>query len=125
MKNHIDIVHKRIKDFGCIECSKQFGEKGQMLNHIEKVHQNVRRYQCDQCFKNYKGKPDLENHLLKWHPIQTIDKCKKESDTNLQNFKMSPDFPIQDGSSALECKICFEILSGKKSLKGHHEAFHS
>ena len=61
-KNHIDIVHGKVKKFTCDVCSSSFGFKFQLTIHIENNHKGG-KYECKNCGKVFVGSGGLAKHI--------------------------------------------------------------
>ena len=96
LKNHVKMVHERIKD-KCEECDKEFADRSNLKKHIRVIHEKF-RYKCDQCEKEFKQKQALSSH------VRTFHEGKKD-----KNY---------------ECEHCGEKYKLMQNLKQHNESKH-
>ena len=84
LQEHINVIHKRLKEHTCDVCSKSFGRKSGLVKHMKFVHPksfkckecvvtpcehdlkivhgNSKRFPCDLCSSTFKRKYDLSAH---------------------------------------------------------------
>ena len=96
LKNHVKMVHERIKD-KCEECDKEFADRSNLKKHIRIIHEKF-RYKCDQCEKEFKHKQALSSHVRSFH----------------QGIK----------DKNYECEHCGEKYKFMQGLKHHNESKH-
>ena len=77
-KNHIDIVHGKVKKFTCDVCSSSFGFKFQLTIHIENNHKGG-KYECKNCGKVFVGSGGLAKHIKAIHGTQKSYICDLEN----------------------------------------------
>ena len=81
IKNHIRMVHKKIKNYGCDECDALFVNNYQVRKHKEGVHCGTVRVKCEECDLMLKS-TTLENHVKRVHrgmkPSLPCSECEKE-----------------------------------------------
>ena len=99
LKNHVKMVHERIKDI-CEECNKEFADRSNLKKHVRAVHEKV-RYKCDydQCNKDFKHQSALSLHMRSFHEGAIKDK-------------------------KYECDQCGEKYMSTQALKRHNESKH-
>ena len=77
LKNHIDHVHRKVKNFQCDQCNVRFSRKQQLVTHIEKAHMNINKYKCHLCdFKTNLSKNRLETHIKIKHMKNSTFECR-------------------------------------------------
>ena len=62
-RNHIEIVHKRIKSLKCKICDKPFGCKSSLTQHCSSVHQLEEKHKCDICEQTFSLKSKHTHHM--------------------------------------------------------------
>ena len=69
MNNHINTVHKKLKNFKCTSCDKSFTENGNLKRHVTTLHgkEKNKHYKCFQCDKSYAWKGDFVQHVKVVH----------------------------------------------------------
>jgi len=69
LRQHVELVHLKVKKFECPLCRKMFGTAGNMRQHIVHVHENpnLRAYECSICKKSYKAKSKMQEHQRRAH----------------------------------------------------------
>ena len=56
LQKHIKVLHNQgRKNYGCVECGKDFSKAHYLKKHIEFVHNGRRDYNCSKCGKNFKS----------------------------------------------------------------------
>ena len=58
LKNHIQAVHEKLRQFVCTICDKSFFDRGKLKFHQHK-HSEVRNFHCDECGRSFKTRSDL------------------------------------------------------------------
>ena len=74
LSKHIDHVHEKIT-FTCIECNKQFSQKGNLSSHIKIVHEMQKPYKCHTCYKYFSNKRNMSVHISTVHEKLKEFKC--------------------------------------------------
>ena len=71
LKQHIKVVHEKIKQYLCTQCGKCFVTTSQLNFHVKKVHEKdlneVKISICKICQKEFESKHELNNHKLVVH----------------------------------------------------------
>ena len=49
-KEHIRVIHEKLKKFQCEHCEKAFGQKSNLRNHVKNIH-GGKKMKCDFCDK--------------------------------------------------------------------------
>ncbi|KAL3854793.1 hypothetical protein ACJMK2_014042 [Sinanodonta woodiana] len=71
LRNHIRVVHEKIKTLECSLCKTKFATKAKMLTHEQNVHRvgRVDLNKCENCSKVFPSRDHLSHHLQKEHGI--------------------------------------------------------
>ncbi|KAI5646393.1 zinc-finger associated domain (zf-AD) domain-containing protein [Phthorimaea operculella] len=69
LRRHDRNVHKRLTPHTCTCCGKKFAQKEVLRRHVL-VHQEKRPYQCDKCPKSFTQRSALESHARLHRPPQ-------------------------------------------------------
>jgi len=78
LEQHIKIVHKKIKNFECVNCKKRFYDNRELRNHhlkslqmgqcqLPSVNSQDKKHACDQCEYKSKTKNNLTLHIESVH----------------------------------------------------------
>ena len=73
LKQHIKIVHEKLRDEKCEICGKGFAVRSQLSQHINKVHNKQKQklkskdHQCSICGISFSEKHELKRHILRVH----------------------------------------------------------
>ena len=78
LEQHVKIVHRKIKNFECVNCRKRFYDNRELRNHHLKslqtgqcqtisTDQGGKRFPCDQCEYKSKTKTNLTLHIESIH----------------------------------------------------------
>eukprot|EP00092_Neocalanus_flemingeri_P027150 GFUD01029444.1.p1 GENE.GFUD01029444.1~~GFUD01029444.1.p1 ORF type:complete len:816 (+),score=160.55 GFUD01029444.1:309-2450(+) len=65
IKNHIKMVHYKIRNFQCPQCQSSFTSNSQMMKHKEAVHTNL-KVECGECGGMFKS-TTLQSHVRRVH----------------------------------------------------------
>lgn len=148
LKSHT-ASHRSIKFYNCQICFKKFSTKRNLNHHIKRHTRQKSVRQCHVCKKKYKSKHYLAQHLLshtqeydnarekpvdktelKTNRLQNVKmrtlecntrpkKCKMKS--NLKKHLVRNTQKLDTVKSLSKCKICFEMVSRKKTLRRHKD----
>ena len=66
IKNHIRMVHLKVRNYSCDECDANFVNNYQVRKHKEGVHSNGSRIQCEECSMMLKT-TTYESHVRRVH----------------------------------------------------------
>ena len=61
LKRHVDIVHRRHKQFECLQCEEAFGSKVQLVSH-QHAKQNCTKLLCEFCNRKFTYVSNLKQH---------------------------------------------------------------
>jgi len=65
IKNHIKMVHYKVRNFSCEECHATFKSNHQTMKHVEAVHTNL-KVECVECGGEFKT-TTLQSHVRRVH----------------------------------------------------------
>ena len=65
IKNHIKMVHYKVRNFSCEECHATFTSNHQTMKHAEAVHSNM-KVKCEECGGVFKT-TTLQSHIRRVH----------------------------------------------------------
>ena len=63
LKEHINIVHKLMKEHQCNICQKVFKLQSQLTSHVKIAHENKKYHKCDSCQKSFSTAQVLKIHI--------------------------------------------------------------
>lgn len=77
LKNHIELVHEKLKRVACNVCGFKFGHIGDLRVHINIVHNKILRFECGKCDRKCVSKNDLKKHVANVHekPKEAVIDC--------------------------------------------------
>ena len=75
LRQHVEIVHLKIKKFQCDQCPLNFASKNGFKNHVASEHEK-KEHLCTQCDRIYKTKIGLKDHVLRFHEKRLDFKCE-------------------------------------------------
>jgi len=153
IKNHINMVHYKIKNFSCGECESAFTSNNQLVKHVEAVHDNI-KVNCEECGAEFKS-TTLKSHIRRVHrgikpSVPCTDpSCKKVfgSKTDLErhvlgvHMKWKAPCPecgkkirmeslmvhvrkTHKGMFSIKCEICGQGFQNQKGLETHKRVKH-
>ena len=126
IKNHIRLVHDKVRNFVCELCSAGFTSSYHLLKHTESVHTNL-RVECNQCGKQFKS-TTIDNHVKRVHqgirpsyPC-TVDDCQKifGSKEDMKRHVLAVHMKFKVACPECGKKVRMEFLSGHIK-KAHHD----
>jgi len=149
IRNHINKVHKGVKNFHCDKCSARCVSNYQLNKHIECMHSQSDRVPCDECGGKFKVS-SLEQHIQRVHrgvkrAIPCPEKeCGKVFGSNADldrhvlgcHKKWKAPCPecgkkirmdrivnhikvVHRGIYAFQCSVCDKGFQNQKDLKNH------
>ena len=68
----------KMKPFTCMECSKSYPNKTQLMSH-ERVHNDAKPHECSDCSKSFKHKYTLILHKRRIHNGENVTFVKNLS----------------------------------------------
>jgi uncharacterized C2H2 Zn-finger protein len=96
LKEHIKVVHDKIRDYECDVCHAKFGQKHNMIEHKRNVHEKIKDFKCKECGAMFGRVRGLREHIMLMH-----DKLKR-----------------------FECGICGDRFGKSQYLKDHTKIIH-
>ena len=117
LKNHIKLVHDKIREHFCEICAKAFGTTND-LNVHRRTHTGEKNFPCHICGQSYSTKQYLQIHTRqhtgeKPHCCETCGKSFADPSA-LKNHQKQ--HQIQEPVS---CEVCGKTFKVKKNLKRH------
>lgn len=124
MKNHVDIVHHRLKKYSCSECGKKFALLGTLKTHLL-MHKGERPLICHQCGKSFRHISKLRVHTRFVHLKEKNHRCpvcnKLYPTASLVKMHMTRHLGVREH----ECKVCHKAFFTKKYLMEHMKLVHN
>ena len=77
MRNHINVIHKKIRAHVCPICQSAFGEAGTMRNHVTTVHEKIRAHKCPYCPSAFGQAGNMRTHIKRMHKDQLEQNIKR------------------------------------------------
>ena len=129
IKNHIRLVHDKVRNFSCEKCDAKFTSSHHLLKHTEAAHTNI-RVECNLCGKVFKS-TTIENHIKRvHHGIKPSIPCSNEgcvktfgSKADMERHVLAVHMKFK--ASCPECgkQMRMEFLTGH--MKKAHHGIHS
>ena len=117
-----DLVMRK-DPFECQECKRKFKFECHMNNHINTVHKNLRNYKCDLCQTLFKTSSDVKRHVLVVHEKINNFKCESCDKTFvLQKILTRHVKSVHLKIRSIKCHLCNKELAGY--LKKHMRRVH-
>ena len=74
-KDHVNVVHKKIKPFKCQDCGHCFGRKSKLKEHRDRIHLLIKRHECDYCGQRFAKRYSMLSHR-RLHTGERPYECK-------------------------------------------------
>ncbi|VDL62371.1 unnamed protein product [Hymenolepis diminuta] len=120
---HINIIHKKIKPYKCDTCGMSFTYFTQRKSHIDIVHKKLKQYICSNCNQSFNCRADLCKHGKEAHLGPfPCLECGK-----VYKFRRSFNLhvsTIHKGLRLHKCEICEKTYPDKATLKKHVRFVH-
>ncbi|KAH3826851.1 uncharacterized protein LOC127881360 [Dreissena polymorpha] len=89
LREHIKVVHRKLRPFHCGVCAKSFSKKYHLQQHMI-IHAGDTPYRCRICRKSFSFSVHLKRHSLQHLPAEKLHACSKCSHTfsDKNNLKM-------------------------------------
>ena len=125
LKQHIKMVHDKIKDFECPQCDFKCSNNGNLKQHTKRVHDKIKDIECPQCDYKCFSNGHLTKHIKAVHDkIKDFqcDKCdfKCSNNSDLKRHIKTVHDKIKD----FECPQCDYKCSNNSNLKQHIKTVH-
>ena len=65
LDRHSKSLHRKLKDFKCMECPRAFSQRSDLVIHVVRVHKKIKRFKCNICEVALTGSGDLKSHMKK------------------------------------------------------------
>ncbi len=136
LRDHVKIVHMKIKDFKCDECNKTFGYskdlKSHKLNICGREKQGViKSLDCTICDKQFTSRSGLWGHMKMIHEgFSKRFKCEVCDKTfgYAKDIKRHKRYVCGQEKQRLDrsdlCSLCGKVFKQNKTLKAHIWAVH-
>ena len=125
LKNHVNVVHEKLKQHTCDECTYASGYRAQLHRHLYKVHKHP--FNCSICPYTAIKKNILARHCLVEHSerrpkTHVCSHCSARfaSKHSLNNHFRNIHPPLKN----LRCKDCPYYCLGEAILKHHRDNVH-
>jgi len=77
LKQHIKMVHDKIKDVKCDKCQYACSTNGDLKRHIKQVHDKIKNIKCSKCEYMCSYNCELKRHIKRVHDKIKDIKCSK------------------------------------------------
>ena len=97
---HINTVHKKLKNYKCQYCNKEFGRPQHLNTHVITTHEKPNNIVCELCGKTFHQSVRLKEHIRSIHEgVKNKCPCGKEFSTvgNLNVHKKNVHKENKDG----------------------------
>ena len=125
LKQHVKLIHDKIKDFKCDKCDFSCSAKGTLKKHVKNVHDKIKDFKCDKCDFECSDKGNLKRHGKQVHDKIKDVKCIhcdylcSSTDTLKTHIKM-----VHDKIKDFKCVKCDFSCSTNSDLKIHVKIIH-
>lgn len=120
---HLNVVHKKIRNYKCSECDKEFASKRVLNNHINSHHKTERLYECIICKKRFSTDSGLYNHK-RIHEIDfkfACNICDKQFKFRAQLDKHLLIHQSNEIKPKLLCNLCGKAFNVRSNLAIHQK----
>ena len=124
--NHVNLIHKKIKDHQCEACGKSFGTKQYLTFHIKSVHKKLEYiHKCEICEKRFMNKGLLLSHIKIVHDKIREFSCDMCAQLfNRKSHLTSHIRSIHEKVKAAKCEICGKPYANQRGLRTHMNSVH-
>lgn len=125
LKDHINNIHKKIKNFSCEKCEYKTNRSYDLKKHVKQVHDKIKDFICEQCEFTCSTKVGLSTHVKNIHLNIRNYKCEKceyaaKSTDHLNKHVKQVHDKIKD----IKCDQCEYICATKVALTAHIKRKH-
>ncbi|CAL8114648.1 unnamed protein product [Orchesella dallaii] len=127
LNKHVKNVHKKIKNYWCVFCEKQFCTKDSLDRHII-YHIGEKHFWCNMCDYEFSGKETLEIHHKQHNKKQHYKKYRCETCSKSFDYKRNLMRHLQTHNLSRPrpyvCTICNTDFITFNSLQKHSRVVH-
>ena len=124
LKQHIRMVHQKIKPYSCGKCHRSFFSESRLKDHDAVFHKN-QLFSCEKCHKSYKIRRQLQVHIRSIHQGIWIHcpQCnlKFAENHDLKRHKKH----VHDRNYSFNCEHCGRGFPFSTRLKEHIQKHHT
>jgi len=125
IKQHIDVVHRKIRNFQCSECGKTFGQKGHLQKHFAVVHEGAKNFVCSKCGRGFGRKATLQHHYNAVHIGLKRFRCEQCDKRFGKKICLQRHVAIvHEGQRNHSCDFCHKSFGRKDYLEKHIVKMH-
>lgn len=117
IRNHMNVVHLKIKRFHCHICGFKMYSKTHYTTHL-RTHSNVKEFTCPQCGKAFARKSTLDTHV-KTHTGQRDYVCKFCSKSYTAHTDLKKHLSQHTNRKPYHCNLCDDGFVLKRQLFEH------
>ena len=113
--------------YQCDECKKSFKTKQNLENHMNRIHKEIKDQKCDQCEYSCFSKSGLKSHNSAVHLKLRPFKCEENDCTETFSFKNVLKKHIKSVHKGIKdhhCSVCQDSFGEKQTLERHMKRFH-
>lgn len=123
LENHKNLVHLKMRPYGCDKCGKQFTTPIH-LKHHKQVHETAKKYQCSLCSTMFTSLSGLKKHMLRYHSEQRPHACESCGKSFVCNSELVMHTLKAHSTIKISCPICQAKFSHRRLLKNHFKKVH-
>ncbi len=109
--------HTQTKHFRCSLCTIEFKTNGNLKQHVEVVHDKIKDIECVFCQKEYLSVAHIQRHILR-HVKEKPYFCTLCERSFATGTDLKMHMPVHTGERAYKCDICGKITLTRKVWKG-------
>ena len=125
LRNHVKVVHEKVKDVPCPRCEKMFKNNSDMKVHVKLIHDKIRDYVCNHCNKAFGTCWTMQKHIDHVHKKIKEFKCVPcDKDFSCSSSFKKHVLRIHESGKAFNCKDCHKVFKMEYDRLKHYQIVH-